>query len=56
MVENLTFVGGITEIEKKADKLREFEAAGLNSIALRLYHDPAESIKLLGQRVLPALR
>ena len=56
MVENLTFVGGITEIEKKVDKLREFEAAGLNSIALRLYHDPAESIKLLGQRVLPALR
>jgi len=56
MVENLTFVGSVTEIDQKIDKLRAFEAAGLNSIALRLYHETAESIKLLGQRVLPALR
>jgi alkanesulfonate monooxygenase SsuD/methylene tetrahydromethanopterin reductase-like flavin-dependent oxidoreductase (luciferase family) len=56
MVENLAFVGGQSDIEKKTEKLRAFEKAGLNSIALRLYRDPAESIKLLGQRVLPALR
>jgi alkanesulfonate monooxygenase SsuD/methylene tetrahydromethanopterin reductase-like flavin-dependent oxidoreductase (luciferase family) len=56
MVENLTFAGSIDDVDKKIDKLKAFESAGLSSISLRLYHDPAESIKLLAQRVLPALR
>jgi alkanesulfonate monooxygenase SsuD/methylene tetrahydromethanopterin reductase-like flavin-dependent oxidoreductase (luciferase family) len=55
MVENLAFVGDLSDIDKKVEKLKAYERAGLNSIALRLYRDPAESIKLLGQRVLPAL-
>jgi alkanesulfonate monooxygenase SsuD/methylene tetrahydromethanopterin reductase-like flavin-dependent oxidoreductase (luciferase family) len=56
MVENLTFVSALTELDHQIEKLRKFEAAGLQSIALRLYHDPAESIRLLGERVIPALR
>jgi hypothetical protein len=56
LVENLTFAGSIDDIDKKIDKLKAFESAGLSSISLRLYHDPAESIRLLAQRVLPALR
>jgi alkanesulfonate monooxygenase SsuD/methylene tetrahydromethanopterin reductase-like flavin-dependent oxidoreductase (luciferase family) len=55
LVANLTFAGSIDDIDQKIDKLRAFNAAGLSSIALRLYDDPAESIRLLGQRVLPAL-
>ena len=55
MVENLAFVGAIADIDKQADKLRRFEAAGLGAIALRLYADPAESIRLIGERVVPAL-
>ena len=55
MVENLAFAGGIADIDKQTEKLRRFEAAGLGAIALRLYADPAESIRLIGERIVPAL-
>jgi alkanesulfonate monooxygenase SsuD/methylene tetrahydromethanopterin reductase-like flavin-dependent oxidoreductase (luciferase family) len=56
LVDNLTFTASVQELDQKIDKLREYSAAGLSGISLRLYHDPAESIRLLGERVLPALR
>lgn len=55
MVENLTFVGSPEALDQTIEKLKQFEAAGLNAIALRLYEDPAGSIRLIGERVLPAL-
>ena len=33
-----------------------FEKAGLTEIALRLHDDPMEGLKIIGERVLPALR
>ncbi|MBT8441972.1 MAG: hypothetical protein KJO76_06280, partial [Gammaproteobacteria bacterium] len=55
MVENLAFAGTIADIDKQVEKLRRFEAVGLGAIALRLYADPAESIRLIRERVVPAL-
>ena len=56
MVANLTFCAGVDEIDREIEKLKKFAAAGLTGIALRLYRDPAESIRLLGESVLPSLR
>jgi hypothetical protein len=36
--------------------VKKFEAAGLNEIGFRLYDDPAESIRLIGEEVIPALK
>ena len=55
MVRNLAFVGESAGIDAQIDKLREFEAAGLGAISLRLYADPAESIRMIGERIVPAL-
>jgi hypothetical protein len=35
--------------------MRQFKAAGLTEIALRIYDDPADSIRLIGERLVPAL-
>jgi hypothetical protein len=56
LVDNLAFVGSSENIDKQVDKLRRFEAAGLEAMSLRLYADPAESIRLIGERVVPALQ
>jgi len=56
MAEHLTFMGSVDELDQKIEKLRQFEKTGLSGISLRLYHDPGESIRLLGERVIPALR
>jgi len=55
MIDNLAFVGGSEDIDKQLDKLRRFEAAGLEAMALRLYAEPAASIRTIGERLIPAL-
>lgn len=56
LVDNVTLCGSIDDLDRRIDKLRDYAGAGLSAISLRLYADPARSIRLLGERVLPALR
>lgn len=56
MIRNISFAGGLDQIEPAIATLREFAAAGLSHIALRVHDSPAEAIRLIGERVLPALR
>ena len=56
MVSNLAFIGTPDTLDAVSNKLQQFAGAGLDSIALRLYANPADSIRLLGDKILPALR
>lgn len=56
LVENLTSCAALDELDKEIDRLRQFQAAGLTEIALRIYEKPEETIRVLGERVVPALR
>ncbi len=55
LVEHVAICGTPQRIEAVLASLRELAAAGLGSVALRLYAQPAESIRLLGRHVVPAL-
>ncbi|RMF95908.1 MAG: LLM class flavin-dependent oxidoreductase [Gammaproteobacteria bacterium] len=55
MIENISFVGGLDRIDAAIETLRGFAEAGLSEIALRVHDEPAEAIRLIGERVLPAL-
>ncbi|MBN8280729.1 MAG: LLM class flavin-dependent oxidoreductase [Gammaproteobacteria bacterium] len=56
MIRNISFAGGLDQIEPAIATLREFAAAGLTEIALRVHDQPADAIRLIGERVLPKLR
>jgi 5,10-methylenetetrahydromethanopterin reductase len=56
MISNISYVGGLDAIDHAVASLREFAAAGLSEIALRVHDDPAAAIRLIGERVAPALR
>ncbi|MDP6435889.1 MAG: LLM class flavin-dependent oxidoreductase [Gammaproteobacteria bacterium] len=56
MIENISFVGGLDAIDGAIEVLHQFAAAGLTEIALRVHEDPADAIRLIGERVAPALR
>ena len=56
MSENISYVGGLDAIDQAVERLRQFAAAGLNEIALRVHDDPADAIRLIGERVAPAVR
>jgi hypothetical protein len=56
MIENISFVGGLDQIDAAIDTLKQFADAGLTDIALRVHDNPADAIKLIGARVWPALQ
>lgn len=55
LVDNLTFTGGLEDVDRFTSELLQFKAAGVSEFAIRLYADPEASIRLLAERVLPAL-
>lgn len=53
IVEGLTITGESRKIDDCIEKLHQFKKKGLNEIALRLYEEPASSIRLIGEKVIP---
>jgi len=56
LVQNLTLTTSTAELEARLEILHEFAAAGLTHITLGLHDDPADTIRLIGERVVPVFR
>jgi len=56
LVDNLTLTGDHADLDRLIGELETFKAAGVTEIALRLHDDPEDSIRLIGDKVAPALR
>jgi alkanesulfonate monooxygenase SsuD/methylene tetrahydromethanopterin reductase-like flavin-dependent oxidoreductase (luciferase family) len=56
LVEHLTLAGDLGDIDRIAGHLRALERAGLDEVALRLHDEPEEGLRIIGERLLPALR
>lgn len=54
LANELTSVGDLDDIDREIERLKKFEAAGLTDIAIRLFDDPMQGLKVLGERVVPA--
>jgi 5,10-methylenetetrahydromethanopterin reductase len=55
LVDNLTLTATTNDLDARLEVLHEFAAAGLTHITLGLHDDPADAIRLIGERVVPAL-
>lgn len=55
LIANFTFTGTPDEIERRLPELQAFKAAGVTELNFRLHDDPADAIRLIGERVIPAL-
>jgi alkanesulfonate monooxygenase SsuD/methylene tetrahydromethanopterin reductase-like flavin-dependent oxidoreductase (luciferase family) len=55
LLENLTFTGTPDEIERRLPELLAFRDAGVDEVCFRLHDDPADAIRLIGERVVPRL-
>ncbi len=56
LIAGITTTGDLTELDRHVEQLRQFQAAGLDELALRLHDDPADAIRVIGEHVVPALR
>lgn len=55
-VDHLTLTGGVEDLDRIIAELLEFKALGITEVAFKLQKHYAHSIKLLGERVIPALQ
>jgi 5,10-methylenetetrahydromethanopterin reductase len=55
LIANLTFTGTPAEIDGRLAELQAFAQAGVGELCFRLHDDPADAIRLIGERIVPAL-
>jgi hypothetical protein len=55
LADGLTLVGSHADLPRLLDRLRAFRDAGVTELSLRLYGEPEDSIRLVAERVVPAL-
>jgi alkanesulfonate monooxygenase SsuD/methylene tetrahydromethanopterin reductase-like flavin-dependent oxidoreductase (luciferase family) len=56
LIGGMASAGGLDAIDAEIERYREFAAGGLTELSLRLFDNPMHGLKLIGERVLPALR
>jgi alkanesulfonate monooxygenase SsuD/methylene tetrahydromethanopterin reductase-like flavin-dependent oxidoreductase (luciferase family) len=56
LVRNLTLTASTADLDSQLGVLHDFAAAGLTHVTLGLHDNPAAMIKLIGERVIPALK
>jgi alkanesulfonate monooxygenase SsuD/methylene tetrahydromethanopterin reductase-like flavin-dependent oxidoreductase (luciferase family) len=55
LVDHVTLCATPQKFDGVVAKLKALQAAGLGGVALRLYANPADSLRLIGERLIPAL-
>ena len=55
LVDNLSLSGTPDDLDLHIERLQELERRGLNEVALKLHEDQAHAIRLIGERLIPAL-
>lgn len=56
LIANFSCAGDLSTIDAHVATLRQFAASGLTEIALRLHDEPMDAVRMIGERVMPALR
>ncbi len=55
LLDGLTITAPAAELDRAIERVLAFREAGVDALALRIHDDPADAIRLIGQRVLPAI-
>ncbi len=56
LIRGMSSAGDLSQLDKEIDRFKTFRDNGLTELSLRLFDDPMDGLKLIGDRVLPALR
>ena len=56
LIEGLASAGGLEDLDKEIERYQGFAKAGLTELSLRVHDNPMESLKIIGERVLPAVQ
>lgn len=55
LIHGMASAGTLDDIDREVERYRQFAAGGLTELSIRLFDEPMDGLKMLGERVLPAL-
>ena len=56
LIAGMSSAGDMGDIDREIERYRQFAAGGLTELSIRLFDDPWNGLKMIGDHVLPALR
>ena len=56
LIAGMSSAGDMDDIDREIERYKKFEAGGLTELCLRLFDDPMDGLKMIGERVVPAFR
>ena len=56
LVADLSSAGDLDDIERELERFKLFKEAGMTDLAIRLFDEPMEGLKIIGEKVLPVLQ
>ena len=48
--------GTLNDIDREIERYKQFAAGGLTELSVRLFDEPMEGLKMLGEHIVPAVR
>jgi alkanesulfonate monooxygenase SsuD/methylene tetrahydromethanopterin reductase-like flavin-dependent oxidoreductase (luciferase family) len=55
LVDNLTIAGGLDDLDARISDLQEYVTTGITELCFRVHDDPVYAIRLIGEKIAPAL-
>jgi alkanesulfonate monooxygenase SsuD/methylene tetrahydromethanopterin reductase-like flavin-dependent oxidoreductase (luciferase family) len=55
LVDNLTIAGDLDDLDARISELQEYVTTGITELCFRVHDDPAFAIRLIGEKIAPAL-
>ena len=56
LIDDLSSAGDMSDINKELERFNQFKEAGMTDLSIRLFDDPWDGLKMIGEKVLPALK
>jgi alkanesulfonate monooxygenase SsuD/methylene tetrahydromethanopterin reductase-like flavin-dependent oxidoreductase (luciferase family) len=56
LIAGMSSAGDLNDIDREVERYRKFAASGLTELSVRLFDDPMDGLKMLGEHVLPVFR
>ena len=56
LIGDLSSAGDLSDIDNEVERFHQFKEAGMTDLSIRLFDNPWEGLKMIGEKVLPALK
>jgi alkanesulfonate monooxygenase SsuD/methylene tetrahydromethanopterin reductase-like flavin-dependent oxidoreductase (luciferase family) len=56
LITGMSSAGDLDDLDRELERFQRFKKSGLTELSLRLFDDPMDGLKIIGERVLPALQ